>query len=116
MDIIDLLECGDAAALEVLGDRFARRRLNRNMTQQALAYEAGVSRKTISHLENGTPVTTVNLVRVLRALGEHRTLDNMLPHAPISPLELMKLRGNERQRARARSDELSSQEPWTWGE
>ncbi|MBS61878.1 helix-turn-helix transcriptional regulator [Salinisphaera sp.] len=116
MDVIDLLECGDTAALEALGARFARRRLNRNLTQQALANEAGVSRKTVSHLENGSPVTTVNLVRVLRALGEYRTLDNVLPHVPISPLDLVKLQGKERQRARGRSDEASSQEPWNWRE
>ncbi|WP_353219296.1 helix-turn-helix transcriptional regulator [Salinisphaera sp. S4-8] len=77
MGVIDLLESGDTAALKALGARFARRRLNRNKTQQILANEAGVSRKTVSNLENGAPVTTVNLVRVLRALGEYRGLDNI---------------------------------------
>jgi len=58
----------DTAALEELGRRIARHRLNRNLTQEALATEAGISTPTLQRMERGRPSQTSSLVRVLRAL------------------------------------------------
>ena len=43
----------DSRILAELGERLARYRLNRNLTQDQLAREAGVSKRTIVRLEDG---------------------------------------------------------------
>jgi len=90
----------DAAALEALGSRLAAVRLNRNLTQTALAREAGVSRATIERLERGVGADLKLLVRVLRAL---QLLDGFLAGIPAdepSPMALLRAQGKKRQRAR----------------
>ena len=65
-------ETTDQQVLAELGDRLAQYRLNRNLTQDQLAREAGVSKRTVVRLENGQSSQMTNLVRVLRALGPSR--------------------------------------------
>ena len=43
----------DDAALQALGRRLARHRLNRNLTQAEVAAEAGVSTLTVQRVEQG---------------------------------------------------------------
>ena len=59
----------DDAVLAELGERLARTRLERNLTQGALANEAGVARKVVHAMEAGTEFKITSLIRVLRALG-----------------------------------------------
>jgi transcriptional regulator with XRE-family HTH domain len=90
----------DIAILEELGSRVAAARLRRNLTQVALAREAGVSRNTVERLERGVSVDLKLLVRVLRALS---LLDSFLAGIPAdepSPMALLKSQGRKRQRAR----------------
>jgi putative transcriptional regulator len=102
---MDLSSMSDGAALAELGDRLRRERLNRNMTQSDLAGKSGVARATLQNLESGRTSTMVSLVRVLRALGKLDALDAFLPVPSLSPLQLAKLKGRERQRARSRRGE-----------
>ena len=89
----------DKAILEEMGSRIERMRLNQNMTQIALLQRAGVARNVVQQLESGHGCRLDNLVRVLRALGALDALDAFLPVPAISPLQLAKLQGRERQRA-----------------
>ena len=103
----------DTAALEVLGQRIARYRLNRNMTQAALAREAGISLPTVQRLEGGHSTQATNLIRVLRALHLLDNLDSLVPEPAISPLQQAKMQGKTRQRASSpRSRQPAA--PWTW--
>ncbi len=78
MTVMDLLEnMSDDAVLAVIGERMARRRLTRQMTQAELAEEAGVSKRTIDRIEAGASAQTVNLIRVLRVLDLLRGLDKL---------------------------------------
>jgi transcriptional regulator with XRE-family HTH domain len=100
-NILDALS--DTAALEALGSRLAAVRLKRNLTQTALAREAGVSRATIERLERGIGAELKLLVRVLRAL---QLLEGFLAGIPAdepSPMALLRARGKKRQRARGES-------------
>jgi transcriptional regulator with XRE-family HTH domain len=86
--------------LEALGSRLAAVRLKRNLTQTALAREAGVSRATIERVERGVGADLKLLVRVLRAL---ELLEGFLAGIPAdepSPMALLRARGKKRQRAR----------------
>ena len=71
----------------MLGQRIARYRLNRNMTQSALAGEAGVSLPTVQRLEGGHSTQATNLIRVLRALRLLGNLDNLVPEPVATALK-----------------------------
>ncbi len=89
----------DKAILIEIGDRINRQRLNRNITQAALASHAGVARTVVQRIEGGQGCTLENLIRILRALGLLDQMDAFLPVPEISPLQLVKLHGRKRQRA-----------------
>ena len=106
---------GDAALAEI-GTRLERIRLERNVTQAALAREAGISRRTIVRLEQGEGgVGTVALLRVMRVLGLFERLDQLVPEPLPSPIEQLRLQGRRRQRASgARGEEAPTQ--WAWAD
>ncbi|MEN0036356.1 MAG: helix-turn-helix transcriptional regulator [Cellvibrio sp.] len=82
-----------------LGNRLEQLRLDRNLTQQMLADEIGITAKSYRQLVAGGGKLE-NMIAALRALNALEQLDNFLPAAPPSPLEQLKLRGKQRQRAR----------------
>jgi transcriptional regulator with XRE-family HTH domain len=107
----------DDAILGELGARVARTRLERNLTQAALAEEAGVSKRTVERLESGEVATQLSVfVRVCRALALVERLDAFLPEPVPSPVAQLKLQG--RTRLRASGSKLAPKKPkkWTWGE
>ena len=105
----------DAAALIELGRRLTQNRLDRNLTQAALAREAGVSKRTVERLEAGESTQLGNLLRVLRALELLGRLNALIPESPPSPVEQLRLEGRRRERARAKAARQND-EPWTWGD
>jgi len=90
---------------EILGDlgsRVRAARLRMNLPQADLAREAGVSERTVRGLEQGHDVQLSTLVRVLRALRRVDDLTGVLPDPGVSPIQLLKNKGRQRQRARRR--------------
>ena len=87
------------AILNELGSRIQRERLNRDMTQSELAQKAGVSLRTLQHVEAGRGCTLFSLVGILRALDRLSDLDGFLPEPGISPVQLARMKGHVRQRA-----------------
>jgi len=69
----------DDAILEALGNRIARRRLSRQITQAALAEEAGLSKRTVERIEAGGTSQLLSLIRVLRVLDLLSGLDLLVP-------------------------------------
>src|SRR5258708_6417332 len=106
----------DEVVLGEIGRRLARTRLERNLSQEQLATESGVSKATIERLEKGAPVKSTSLIRVLRSLGRLDALDRLLPEPLPSPVERAKLRGRQRRRARRADRTEQSDGPWRWGE
>ena len=51
-----------------LGDILKKRRLHLNLTQDVLAFEAGISRSTLSLIENNKPCNTKDVKKVILAL------------------------------------------------
>ncbi|HEY5246753.1 MAG TPA: helix-turn-helix transcriptional regulator, partial [Acidimicrobiales bacterium] len=70
-------ENDDETILAEMGRRLARTRLERNISQQGLATEAGVSKRTIERIEAGAETRLSSFVRVLRVLGLLDQLDRL---------------------------------------
>ncbi len=106
--------------LEELGQRVARHRLNRNLTQEELARQAGIGSATLKRIEHGSASTQLsNFISVLRVLGLDHNLDLLVPDVPPSPVQLANIqRKNVRQRARSkRKPAAEADSPtWTWSD
>lgn len=105
----------DDTILAELGTRLAKRRLELQLTQAALAEEAGVSKRTVERIEAGATTQVLTLIRILRVLELLEHLDVLVPEPGPSPIDLLKLKGKERQRASGRRGEEEKGE-WTWGD
>ncbi len=109
----------DAVVLGEIGARLRSARLERNLSQERLAEEAGVGRVTLQRIEAGESPSLVNLVRVLRALDLLGGIDALVPEPTPSPIEELKRQGRRRQRAgspRATGGTKKDSLPWRWGD
>jgi transcriptional regulator with XRE-family HTH domain len=104
----------DETALAEMGERIARLRLERGLTQAELATAAAVSKSTVERLEGGASSQLSNFLRCLRALGRLENLELLLPEIPPSPIDLLERHGKVRQRARS-SAEDGPAATWAWG-
>ena len=111
-------ELSDEAILREVGHRLAAARLARNLTQAALADEAGVSKRTVERLESGEVAARLSgFVRVCRALDLADRLDSFIPSPTLSPVDQLKLAGRRRKRASGqRMPATSIKRPWKWGD
>ena len=83
-----------------IGGRLAQLRLARNVTQEALARDAGVSLRTVRRLEAGSSCGLDSFLRVALALGVGDAIAAAVPAIDIRPIERVRARGAERRRAR----------------
>ena len=107
----------------LLGQRLEACRLAANISQAQVAAAAGVSRRTITRLENGHGVSLDTFIRVAQQLG---LVDNMLASLPseqVLPIDRVRLNGKRRRRARPSADSPSAETrlnsagtTWTWGD
>ena len=95
---MDFYTLSDKAIATELGQRFKALRLRKNMTQQQLATATTLSLNTIKSLEQGRG-KLASVIAVLRELEALEQLDNFIPQPPVSPLQLVKLKGKTRERA-----------------
>lgn len=96
----------------ILCERIKRKRLNHNITQKDLAAKAGLHKNTISKYERGNDITIVTLIQILRALDELDFIDKFIPDQEVSPIELLKLKGKERNRASGNINFKSMESEW----
>lgn len=107
----------DSSVLRELGNRLTGARLERNLTQAALAEQAGVSKRTLERLESGeVAVQLSGFVRVCRALGLIERLDTLIPETLPGPIARLKLQGKPRTRASGKKSAAKPAQPWSWGE
>jgi transcriptional regulator with XRE-family HTH domain len=110
-------ELTDASVLEELGTRLAGARLGRNLTQAALAEQAGVSKRTVERLESGAVAAHLSgFLRVCRVLGLLGNFENLIPGAATSPIEQLKRQKDKRQRATGKRGSTGKPGKWIWGD
>ncbi len=110
MKISELLT--DEAILAEIGERIARRRLDLELTQAAVAEQAGIAKRTLERAEAGHSAQMSSLIRILRVLDGLPGLDRMLPEAGPGPMDLLKRK--VRQRASRRRVSNQPEKPWSW--
>jgi transcriptional regulator with XRE-family HTH domain len=107
----------DRAILVELGQRLRDARLERNLSQEAVAEEAGIGRYTLQRMEAGESPSLINFVRVLRVLGLLGELERLLPGPTPSPIDELERRGRRRRRAGSpRPPEEKQGGRWRWGD
>lgn len=98
----------NTALLAEIGTRLKNLRVQQNKDQQQFAYEAGLSLRTLSRLENGHSVSFEAVLKVIRALDLIGRLDVFLPTVEVSPVQQAKNKHNKpRQRASGNRDKTS---------
>lgn len=107
-----LIELSDDQVLYELTQRVKQLRLNNNMTQEELSKRAGVHVQTIKNFESGRSTKVITLIQILRALDELNAFDSFIPEPGISPIELLKLKGKQRERASGMQDETIEDSEW----
>ena len=86
----------------IIGQRIKQLRLDYNITQKELATTTGLSRVSISKIENGMGVNLSSLIEIMRGLRILENIDQVIPEKEISPIELIKLK-NKSTKKRASS-------------
>ena len=112
MNISNLLT--DDVILAELGARLAARRVDLQLTQAAVAEQAGIAKRTLERMEAGHSSQLSSLVRVLRVLDALPGLDSLVPEIGPRPMDLLKRKGKVRQRASGNRAAKSSGKPWSW--
>ena len=103
----------DEAVLADLGRRLARHRLDLGLTQAELARQAGVGRATVERLEGGHSTQLTSLIRILRVLDKVDALVEMLPEPGLRPIDIVRQKSGQRQRAAGRRNKDT---PWEWAD
>jgi len=104
----------DEAILAEIGQRLSRRRLDMQLTQADLAEQSGVAKRTVERIESGASAQVASLIRILRVLDLMSSLDLLLPGAQPMPMELLRHKGKQRQRASGSRQAELPEKPWTW--
>lgn len=108
----------DEAILAEIGERVMRCRLDLQLTQAAVAEQAGVAKRTVERIEAGASAQMSSMIRIFRVLDLLPGLDRMIPEASTRPMDLLKRKGKVRQRASGSSHSDRSDnkldKPWSW--
>lgn len=104
----------DAQILESIGQKIAHLRLQSNLTQQALAEQAGIGLRTLQRMELGSAAAQFSsFIRVCRVLGILPRLEAIFPDPEPSPIALLKRDQRSRKRSRTKPTNAKT---WTWGD
>ena len=106
----------DDAVLAELGARIAARRVELQLTQAAVAEQAGIAKRTLERMEAGLTSQLATLVRVLRVLDAASELDSLIPAPGPRPMDLLKRKSKVQQRASGRRAAKPAGKSWSWDE
>lgn len=110
---MDYYSMTDSAITAEIGMRLKSLRLRKNLTQQQLSSAVLVSLNSIKSLEGGKGKLST-LIAVLRELDALNTLDSFIPEPGISPIQLARQQGKQRQRASGTRMQKSPEEDGEW--
>jgi transcriptional regulator with XRE-family HTH domain len=106
----------DTQIEQELGNRLKNHRLDLNLTQEEVAERSGLSRRTISAIENGEGSTLGTLIAMLRALNALDTLESFLPDPGISPIAMTSMLQDAPRKYASKPRKTPPATPWKWGD
>ena len=99
--------------LAEIGQRIAHRRIEMRLTQAVAAERAGIGKRTLEAIEAGNDCQFSSLISLLRVLNLFEHLNQLVPEATISPMEMLKMQGKQRKRASSPKT-VTKKQPWKW--
>lgn len=105
----------DTAILAEIGGRLAQRRLELQLTQEMLAEQAGVSKRSVERIESGATAQMSTFIRILQVLKLLDRLETLVPDTGPRPMDLIRLKGRVRKRASGKR-KSTDKGPWHWGD
>ena len=103
LEQMDWKTLSNPAIMIEIGKRLKSYRIRKNLSQKELASRAGISTLSVQNLEKGRFVTMVTFISILRMLKLLGNIETLVPELPISPVELLKLKGKTRKRVKKRN-------------
>jgi transcriptional regulator with XRE-family HTH domain len=116
MPINNIYSMTDLAIAKDIGLQIEQLRLEANISQKYIADELGITVKTYRNIKLGKAKFEL-VIGVLRILGQLEVVNNFIPKIPYSPLKLLELNGQKRQRVSRsvnethNTSELNGEEP-----
>ncbi len=106
----------DTQIEQEMGNRLKNHRLDLNLTQEEVASRSGLSRRTITAIENGEGSTLGTLIAMLRALNALDTLESFLPDPGISPIAMTSMLQDAPRKYASKPRRTPPATPWKWGD
>ena len=97
--------------IEELGKKIKTYRIMKEMTQQDLEDKTGVSKRSISRLEQGESVQVDNLIKILLALDLGENIELLVPDQTKRPSFYLKKTDDKPKRVRKRTEKSE----FKWG-
>ena len=94
--------------------KLERIRLLKNISQAKLAEAAGVSRRTISRMENGGGISLDTFIRIMQVLNLTDHLTAMLPNSDIRPVERVGRKGKGERKNASSPRTPKKAKKWEW--
>ena len=89
--------------IKELGQKIKTYRIMKEMSQQDLEDKSGVSKRSISRLEQGESVQLENLIKILLALDLGENIDLLVPDQTKRPSFYLEKSDNKNRRVRKKS-------------
>lgn len=89
----------DKEILEKITHKLIQKRKSLNLTQKELAERAGISFRTVQSLEAGGNCTSLNLIAIIRSLGELPSLSKLMSSEAEEVVKLSPKEIHERARS-----------------
>jgi transcriptional regulator with XRE-family HTH domain len=86
------------------------------LSQEQIAIRSGLSRRTVTAIENGEGSTLTTLIALLRALNALDTLDGFLPDPGISPMTMTSMLQDAPRKYASKPRKTPPPTPWRWGD
>lgn len=98
--------------IKELGQKIKIYRVMKEMSQQDLSEKTGVSKRSISRLEQGESVQVDNLFKILLALGLSDNIDLLVPDQTRRPSYYLENKENKQKRVKKKTEKTG----FKWGD
>lgn len=99
--------------LSEMGEKIRRYRVSLNLTQADIEEKSGVSKRSVSRLEQGDGIQLDNFIKILSALNLENNLSVLVPDLAKRPSYYIKKEEKKNRRARKSSEKKSH---FQWGD